>query len=52
MPSMDAQSTALDVIDRARVIRDKRAEIEKEFSELLPAMLNEVFGGEAGCSAA
>ena len=52
MPSMDAQATALDVIDRARTIRGKRAEIEKEFSELLPAMLNEVFGGEAGCSAA
>ena len=52
MPSMDAQATALDVIDRARTIRGKRAEIEKEFSELLPAMLNEVFGGEAGCLAA
>ena len=52
MPSMDAQATALDVIDRARTIRCKRAEIEREFSELLPAMLNEVFGGEAGCSAA
>ena len=52
MPSMDAQATTLDVIDRARTIRGKRAEIEKEFSELLLAMLNEMFGGEAGCSAA
>ena len=50
MPSMDAQATALDVIDRCRAIRGKRVETEKEFSELLAAMLNEVFGGEAECS--
>ena len=52
MPSMDAQATALDVIDRAQTIRGKHADIGKEFSELLPAMLDEVFGGEVGCSAA
>lgn len=50
MPSMDAQATALDVIDRAQTIRGKRADIGKVFSELLPAMLDEVFGREAGCS--
>ena len=52
MPSLDAQATALDVIDRCRTVRGKRTETEKELSELLPAMLSEVFGGEVGCSAA
>ena len=52
MPSMDAQATALDVIDRCQTVRGKRTEIEKEFGELLPAMLNEAFGGEVGCSVA
>ena len=50
MPSMDAQATALNVIDRCRTVRGKRTEIEKEFSEFLPAMLHEVFGTETGCS--
>ena len=50
MPSMDAQATALDVIDRCRTVRGKRTEIEKEFSEFFPAMLHEVFGTETGCS--
>ena len=52
MPSMDAQATALDVVDRCRTVRGKRTEIEKEFGELLPAMLSEAFGGEVGCSVA
>ena len=52
MPSLDAQATALDVVDRCRTVRDKLTDIEKELSELLPAMLHEVFGEEAGCSAA
>ena len=46
MPSLDAQATALDVVDRCRIVRGERKEIEKEFSELLPAMLHEVFGTE------
>ena len=52
MPSMDAQETALDVIDRCQTVRGKRTEIGKEFGELLPAMLDEAFGGEVGCSVA
>ena len=52
MPSLDAQATALDVIDQCRIVRDKRGEIEKELGALLPAMLHEVFGGESGCSVA
>ena len=52
MPSLDAQATALDVVDRCRTVRGKLTDIEKELSELLPAMLHKVFGEEAGCSAA
>ena len=52
MPSLDAQATALDVVDPCRTVRGKLTDIEKELSELLPAMLHKVFGEEAGCSAA
>ena len=52
MPSLDAQATALDVVDRCRTVRGKLTDIEKELNELLPAMLHKVFGREAGCSAA
>ena len=52
MPSLDAQATALDVIDQCRIVRDKRGEIEEELGALLPAILHEVFGGESGCSVA
>ena len=52
MPSLDAQATVLEVVDRCRTVRGKLTDIEKELSELLPAMLHKVFGEEAGCSAA
>ena len=52
IPSLDAQATALDVVDRCRTVRGTLRDIEKELSELIPAMLQKVFGEEAGCSAA
>ena len=52
MPSLDARATALDVVDRCQTVRCKLTDIGKELSELLPAMLHKVFGGEAGCSTA
>ena len=37
---------------KVQVLRKAHAETSRELDTLVPAMLHEVFGGEAGCSGA
>ena len=51
MPRMDAQAAALEIVDRCRTASFQRLTATRDLGDLVPAMLHQVFAGEAECSA-